>query len=1107
MPIKFIYGKSGTGKTTKCFSHISSLLAENNNSKIIYIVPEQFSLESEKRVVRTFGGGCVSRIDVLSFARLASQVFGAYGPLYKEYINKSGGVMLLRLVILKLQNKFSSLNLAAQQDNFADTMFDLVSELKRYNVTPEALLSIANETNNSELETKLSDIAKIFEDYLSKIQPPIGDPENNLNILCEKIIKHNLFTDTHFIIDEFSDFSPQELAVIKTIMLQGIDVTFSFTTDSLKSLENAIDIFSTTKNSIAQIIDMAIDNNIPVLPSERLDKNFKHADNPELAHLESNYFRYPSLPYQQVTQNISVFTAGNPYKEVECAAREIMRLTRDKGLRFRDIVLLTRDVDTYSLHISSIFPQYDIASFIDDTISTLCYPLTQFILSIPEIFINNWNFNSIFRYIKFGFCDVSPEDIYLFENYVLAAGVTPAQWRNETEFTFIPPGFDEGSLEIVNSVRRKITAPLAALYQKFSKCTQVMHYVDELYAFLEHQEIAQKLECSENIKINAQLWDCVMSVFTQMYELMGDSSVTTEGFYKILNTGLSETTVSQIPQTVDQVLLSSIDRFRGYAPRAILILGSLEGQLPRGYLGQGILSDTDRRTMADQGLRLACDTTSRQFDEYNLIYRLLTAPTEYLSMYLPLADMEGKALAPSPIISRLNAIFPNLTHNSDIYESHNSLDQIEGLIPTFNQVVNSLSLSKKGEQIAPELSVASKWFEENMPDSIETAKTALEYINKPKKISQKAASMIYSTMNHTSISQIEQFSRCQFSFFLKYGLRAAPRREYQIKAPDTGIFIHNIIERFSSYALSLPNGWYDLDPDTCKEKVGEITDIILKESLGEIHLNSPRFSTLSLKLKRIMTTSILNIYNFYKETSFQPLGYEIAFGNSSTYPPIDITLDNGQVIQLIGKVDRADVLLTEQGRLISVVDYKSSQHSVDFSLILGGIQIQLPAYVNAICHALTSSDGIATAPAAMLYYTLSNPIVQLGHNVTSEEIQKAVKAKLKMSGLIISSDDASDAFTSGFAPKSNITSEELAKITSFSFRKIKSAMENILDGAILINPFRHSRRNACEFCPYLSVCRFDVSDGASKYRSLRNIRKEDFINHVDKMDSKSTTGN
>lgn len=99
-------------------------------------------------------------------------------------------------------------------------------------------------------------------------------------------------------------------------------------------------------------------------------------------------------------------------------AKKIYKLVRDENYRYRDIAVITKNIDTYSSLARAIFDKYNIPIFIDENRDLSQNILVQYVLSILEIFTKNWTEEAVLNYIKIGFSEIDEDDLFRLENIV-----------------------------------------------------------------------------------------------------------------------------------------------------------------------------------------------------------------------------------------------------------------------------------------------------------------------------------------------------------------------------------------------------------------------------------------------------------------------------------------------------------------------------------------------------------------------------------------------------------------------------------------------------------------------------------------------------------------
>jgi len=438
MGLKFILGRSGSGKSTYILEEIKRKAQENETTPIIMLVPEQYTFEMEKRMSTLFSGkekDKFLRARVLSFKTISSIVFSQVGGLTNVIINNSGKAMITSSAIESVSKDLNIFSKSSTNSGFITSVSEMIDELKQYNVTYEMLENISGELENETLRLKLQDISKIYEAFETKLHEQYVDSQDMLNLLADKISQCTYFDNCYVYIDEFTGFTPNQYRVLKSLLSKAKEVNMSITVDSVSNFNyKKNDTFSRTKFTYEKLSRLALEEGIklekPINLNNGVIQRFK--GNKELHHLEKFYNSYPYDSYDYETKNIKIKEFNNLYSEVEEIAKEIVNLVRDKGVRYKDITIATRDLNRYDFLVHSIFNEYEIPNFIDKKREAKSNPIIVLIISALEMKNRGYNYETMFRYLKSGLIGIDNDDISLLENYVLSNGIRGRKWFEET---------------------------------------------------------------------------------------------------------------------------------------------------------------------------------------------------------------------------------------------------------------------------------------------------------------------------------------------------------------------------------------------------------------------------------------------------------------------------------------------------------------------------------------------------------------------------------------------------------------------------------------------------------------------------------------------------
>jgi len=1144
MSIRFIYGRAGTGKSKFCIDEIKKKLQRNDNKKLVLLVPDQYTFSTENNILREIGESAFLRVEVLSFKKMASIVFEEYGGRVKKIINESGKKMLIHKVLNENIDSLDYFKRISREQGFNEIVSEIISEFKKYNVDIEALKEIDKRIDNTELITKIKELATIFEAFNERMDDGYIDGEDELTLLHKKLENCNLYNGSEIWIDEFTTFTPQQLSIIELLAKRCKRISITLTMESLyneKKSEEVTDVFISINNTENRILRLMQNNNISYdTPVDLNDKEFPYRfyNNLQLAHIEKYFFSYPFKEYKGYKDNrVSLYKASNIYDEVDKVARSIIDLVRTKNYRFKDISVVCRNIDDYEKIISVIFKDYNIPYFLDKKLQLVSNPLIIVITSAFEIYLKNWSYESVFKYLKTCLIGIKNEYIDLLENFVLEHGIKGQKWNSEyllSDQYFVDMIHNDKSIVDIFEIMEEVRRPLIRFHNKIKGKNKVKDMCRAIYELLVELEVFEKIDKwiesfdnnlqEDKVREYSQVESIVIDTLDQAVNVLGEEQLEAYELFKILDSGFNNEEIGVIPVALDQVNIGDIARIKGRDVKVLYIVGVNDGVLPAVKKDEGILSDRDRERLSELGIELSSTTRKKIFEEQFLVYTALTISSEYLMLSYPMADFEGKSLRPSIVISRMKKILPNLEEESfinDLSIQNNQLSKIIAPIPAFNDLILAVRRDFEKEEIEEYWPEVYKWFlnNEEYKEKMDNIFKGLEYSNIGDKVSKKKLRELYKNDSGKlmfSVSRLEKYAGCPFSYFIMYGLKAKNRKVYEFTPPDLGSFVHEVLDSFKTKVKSEGILWSELNNDRCKEIVTSIIDRRLEEESNSILNSSKRYKYLAKRFKRVIAKSVSVISEQIGKGEFEVFKTEFQFGDYKTGEAITLDLESNEKIYLQGRIDRIDTLDLDGNTYLRIIDYKTGAKKFDLNEVYYGLQIQLLVYLDALIKNSKYILEKQAKPGAILYFKIDDPIIKSKKELTTEEIEVEVLESLKLKGLVLKDArvvKAMDKDIEGYslvipaafkkdgefkASSDVVTEEEFNLLREYVNKKMKELCEEMLSGEIKIQPFKNSNKTHCEYCDFSSICQFDTDIKENKYKVIIKKPKEEVLNNMKK---------
>jgi len=961
------------------------------------------------------------------------------------------------------------------------------------------------------------------------------DLEDELSILYGKLDEYRDINNAYVYFDEFSSFTTLQYNIIEKILLKAKVLSISLIHSSqyiksnsdgkIESYSNEGDVFSVTSKTINKLIDIARKINSPLEYKEIEYKKIKRFNNQELIHLEKNLYAYPHEEYEEKTKKINININVNSFNEIEEVAKGILEAVRDRDFRYRDIAVVTRNLDSYDEMIKAIFNEYNIPYFIDKKKEIESNKLIVFLKSALEIISKNWSEEAVFKYLKSDLTSLSREQVDLLENYALANGIRgKRKWTKETWDYDFPKELSGGKekeeiLEEINELKAQVVNPLLKLYDISISKAKVKEISKIIFQFLQQVGAFEKIENwiqgfrTEGKQLLAneysQIWNLIIETLDMLVEVLGDAEMSLEEYEKILSIGFEENKMGLIPAIIDQVLVGSVERSKTNGVKILYIIGVNDGVFPRSVSDEGILNDEDRTVLMENGITLASTTRAAAFEEQFLVYETFTAASDEIIISYPIADFEGKALRPSILVSRLKNIFKKITIKSDILDVV-SMEKVTLPMPTFNQMISAIRAKMEGAEISEYWSEVYKWYHDQEEYKLlkDRIMRGFYYSNQGVIKNKEKIKKLYG--EDYSVSRFETYVNCPFSYFVNYGLKAKERKLYNLTTLDKGTFLHNVIENFCISVIKEHASFENIDEDFCQQ----FSDKVLKETLkidNSVLNSSNRYQYMANRLKKVLVRTLITITRQINNSDFKPISFEAEFDDNREFRPIEISLKDGTKAKIKGKIDRIDILKKDDELYIRIIDYKSSSKTINLKDVYYGAQLQLLVYLDAILSYEEEEKHEKSMPGAIFYYKIENPIVSKKQKLSDEEIEEAITENLKLKGLILRDSEIAKAMDKelkeGEGSKiipvtlkkdgqlkestSIATKEEFDILRNHVKKKLKEILENMINGDISIAPRKQKERTSCDYCKYSTVCQFDTTFYDNGYKKEENLRESE----------------
>lgn len=1155
MALQIVLGSSGEGKSHKLFSKVIREARKHPERNYMIIVPEQFTLQTQKELVSMHPNHGIMNIDILSFLRLSYRIFEEIGMQDMVVLEETGKSMLVRKALEEKKENLKIFRGDTKKPGFVAEVKSLLSEFMQYSIGLNELENMVEVVQKKPLlHAKLEDTLLVYRRFRELLENKYITAEEILEALCDSIDNSDIIRNSTICFDGFTGFTPNQYKVLEKLFVLCKDVYVTVTLDRREVLSKKTEqfqLFHLSKTFIDKLYHIAKETGTqieePWYVGQEKAVPYRFRNSKALAALEHNLFRFPYQAFLEEQDDIKIFSAANPKGEIIYTISEINKLVREEGYRYREIAVVTGDVETYANMIEREFTKAGFTFFLDHKKDIRSNPFIELLRSMLNMFTSNFSYESVFRYLRTGLLDITEVEIDVLENFCIAHGtrgisVWKKPFRNRSKRE---NGFD---YEQLNLIREKMVEPLAIFEEAVKGENTVIAYTKALYEFIVSQNIYEKLEayCGQFekedkpllVKEFQQIYKIVMELFDKLVELLGDEEVTLKEYEELLDTGYSEIKVGLIPPGVDQIVIGDIERTRLKDIKALFFIGVNDGVIPKIGEGGGILSDMDREVFAKANLELAPTKRENAYTEQFYLYLNMTKPSHKLYLTYCNVGADGKAKKPSYLIGKMKKMYPKmkvLEESSLSKETSYILDGDKGISYLLRGLRNFPR--EEQEDVWKEL-FSYYWDSEEGRRKLIHLFDGVYYQNEERGLSKAVVRALYGQELENNVTRLEQYAACAFAHFMAYGLALQERKQFQVAIPDIGDLFHAAIENFSKEIQKNGFTWHQLSEDEMEGQrelfVHEAVIQAVEERGNDAIYSTKRNEYLVTRLERMTSRTIWALCKQIAQGEFEPSGYEVSFTPIDNREAATMPLDEEFTMRLKGRIDRVDSCEEDDSVYVKIIDYKSGSMGFDLQKVYYGLQLQLVVYLDATMEIMNEQHPVKKIiPAGIFYYRIDDPMIEKLVGIPSkQEVDEDILKELKVNGLVNEDKEIlkklDRVFEEEKSVKSKVIPVELTSKGEFSayssvakeeqfhaMRKfVKSKMmdfgKEIVEGNTEIAPYKLDKKTACDYCKFDGICGFDKKLPGNQYRTLKKMDKdliwEEFHGRCE-MDRGTTEGN
>lgn len=1137
MSLQFIIGSTGSGKTYRLYKDLIALSAKQPEGRFFAVVPEQFTMQTQKEIVSLHPDHGVMNIDIVSFERLAYRIFEELSVESLYVLDDMGKSMVLRKVAAGKKRQLKLFGSHLEKVGFISEIKSMLSEFFQYGISEERLSQMAETADSAMLKQKLSDMLVLYKGFKEYSEGKLMAKEELLNLLCEVLKRSEMIKDSIVTFDSFTGFTPVQYRVLELLLVycKRVIVTVTMAPGENPYKENGTHhLFHLSKSTVCRLTELATRTGARREDDILIDDKpvYRFRESPALGFIEQELFRFGKRTYDEAPDNqLSICRAENTLCEVTGIAAGIQRLVKEEGYRYRDIAVVAGGLENYSREIIRQFDQNQIPYFIDYKKNILGNPMVEMLRTALAIVQEDFSYESVFRYLKTGLVTEKKEELNRLENYVIALGIRGFK-RWNTEWTRVYRGAELINLLEINTLREEILSPILPLREKLKekkstvgdRTEALVHFLMALSAEEKLINLAARFRDMGEVSLEKeyiQVYGLVIDLLDRLTALLGDEKVSAKEFSDILDAGFTEIKVGLIPAVVDRVVVGDLTRTRLSHIKALFFAGVNDGLVPAVSGRGGILTESERKRLKEARVELAPTAREEGFLQRLYLYLVMCKPSERLYLSYSATSSDGKSLRPSSLIGQVMKLFPALKIK-DMDSEEQSLWSLPAGKEQVIQAFKEYGTRSKNPHFLETLSffLSTEEYKEEMERLVEAA----FYTYEERGLGRTAAKELYSDILGGSVTRMERYAACAYSHFLAYGLELAKRPVFELAASDIGNLFHSSIDLYFKKMKEENRSFRNISEEERERLVSACVLEVTEQYGNTILSSSARNAYLAKKVHRITDRTVWALTEQLKKGDFEPSDFEVTFTPADNLHAMKIPVSDVEAIHLKGRIDRIDLCEDGDRLYVKIIDYKTGKTKFELPDLFYGLQMQLVVYMDA---ALEKEQRLyphkKVVPAGIFYYNIADPLVEKQADMGEEQTEALLLRQLRMNGLVNSEMDVIEHLDSRIETESDVipvamkagilqeakssvaNEERFEHLRKFVNKKLKSMGREILDGRIAVDPYKKGPQSSCDYCPYRSVCGFDTKTDGYGFRRFKKMKPEEIWEEIEGTKEKEET--
>lgn len=1070
----------------------------------LLLVPEQFTLQAERELLTRLHLPGFFTIDVLSPSRLSQRVLAAVGADERAPLSSAGRRMAVSAALEKCEKQLNYYQSSAHRRGFTEKLSSLIADMKRGGLTPDTLAEYAQALPDGMRRAKTGDLAAVYAAYEALLSGRFGDSEDQLRYVASRLEESGLMSGQYVFVYGFDALPEPMITLLASMGPLCASLTVALTARSETAPDG--DLYRPVRQSVERFGAILRERGLVLKSTYLPDEPLPSA--PAIRHLDSTLFAYPETKFAGEQNAVFLSQHMSPYEEAADAARRIMALCGD-GMDIERIALLYPDQNGYAFAVTAALTDSGLPFYTDEKLPASSHALARFLLAALRAMASGYERADVIDVMKSGYSPLAYSEACELENYAREYGINRKLWiapltRGKPEQI---ARCEPLRVRLMEPLTRARGAIVAARNAKASLAA-VMQLLTDVHAY-ETLKAEEKTLLGEGMAVragqNSQMWKTILELFDQLYQLSDGARIPLSHIAERFDCGFSAVSLGALPPASQMLHAGLLGHSLSGDMDAVFLLGLNDGVLSRE--ADSLLTEAERaETQSATGAYLGMTDESRSLFARMDVKAAMTLPTKYLFLSYAKTDPSGKALRPLDLLSTLqNRLFnglpePPAPRDGLPVSATQALSELSGILRDYADGLTDTLPPLWSDRLARLLAA---------PATSQAASRLLRAANyrvcsEPLESEQARSLFNERTL---SVSRLEEFAACPFKHFVEYGLRPDILKEWGVEPVDLGVFFHRSLQNFAGLAKQRPEYPQVSDEEAdamADEAVAPLMGSLLRGPMGD----TPRTLAGFDRARRIIRRACRTVTHHLAGGDFQLVLAEAHFGDPEpdSLPPVTLQLKDGTEVTLHGKIDRIDSCTIDGEHYLRVVDYKSSQTTLEPAKTWWGLQLQLLIYLDAALGAREDAR-----PAGAFYFHVADPLARLASD-EREPAEAEIAKQLQMKGVALADEAVLQAMDHGDSPASVSAAltrgggiRKNAKVLDMPqmqalLRHTRLQAAQLADalyaGDTSIRPVKTGATQSCQHCDYCLLCGFDDTARGAAAWELPEMQMEELTQRL-----------